>query len=104
MKQEFYFKNAKWLGAKERDADTFSILPWPYGCLSSAGFDDAFTDIKATNDATKSTDECIASDIILTEPLKIPATIFSIISVELDIIDKSATLTFLSSSFIMYLL
>ena len=26
MKQEFYFKNAKWLGAKERDADTFSIL------------------------------------------------------------------------------
>lgn len=26
MKQEFYFKNAKWVGAKERDADTFSIL------------------------------------------------------------------------------
>ena len=26
MKQEFYFRNAKWLGAKERDADTFSIL------------------------------------------------------------------------------
>ena len=26
MNQEFYFKNAKWVGAKERDADTFSIL------------------------------------------------------------------------------
>ena len=26
MKQEFYFKNAKWVGAKERDADTFSML------------------------------------------------------------------------------
>ena len=26
MKQEFYFKNARWVGAKERDADTFSIL------------------------------------------------------------------------------
>ena len=26
MNQEFYFKNANWVGAKERDADTFSIL------------------------------------------------------------------------------
>ena len=26
MNQEFYFKNAKWVGAKMRDADTFSIL------------------------------------------------------------------------------
>lgn len=26
MKQEFYFKNAKWVGKKERNADTFSIL------------------------------------------------------------------------------
>ncbi|MBR4058302.1 MAG: family 78 glycoside hydrolase catalytic domain [Lachnospiraceae bacterium] len=26
MNQDFYFKNAKWVGAKERDADTFSIL------------------------------------------------------------------------------
>ena len=26
MKQEFYFKNARWVGAKKRDADTFSIL------------------------------------------------------------------------------
>ena len=26
MNQEFYFRNAKWVGAKERDADTFSIL------------------------------------------------------------------------------
>ena len=26
MNQEFYFKHAKWIGAKERDADTFSII------------------------------------------------------------------------------
>ena len=26
MNQDFYFKNDKWVGAKERDADTFSIL------------------------------------------------------------------------------
>ena len=26
VNQEYYFKNAKWIGAKERDADTFSIV------------------------------------------------------------------------------
>ena len=26
MNQEFYFKHAKWIGAKERNADTFSII------------------------------------------------------------------------------
>ena len=26
MNQKFYFKHAKWIGAKERDADTFSII------------------------------------------------------------------------------
>ena len=26
MNQEYFFKNAKWVGATERDADTFSIL------------------------------------------------------------------------------
>ena len=26
MNQEYYFKNAKWIGAKKRDADTFSIV------------------------------------------------------------------------------
>jgi hypothetical protein len=41
--------------------------------------------------------ECIASEIILTDPLNIPTIILKIMSVVFDIIDISATLTFLSA-------
>ena len=46
-------------------------------------------------EATRSILECMASEIILTEPLNTPAVIFKIIRVVFDIIDNAATFTFL---------
>ena len=49
---------------------------------------------KAINDASKSVQECIASDIILILPDIIPAIIFNIIKIVFEIIEVNAALFF----------
>ncbi len=71
-------------------AARFSILSWPYGWSASAGLSAVRTDTYATIDAIRSTDECIASVMIATEPVSAPATSFSTIRTEFDAIDRAA--------------
>jgi hypothetical protein len=63
------------------------------------GFGADPTDMKAMTEATRSIDECIASEMILTEPLKIPAMTFIMMRPVFDATDTAAILTLLLAFF-----
>jgi hypothetical protein len=75
--------------------DTFSNLPCPYGWVSSAGVSDILTEKNEIIEASRSIDECMASDKILTEPDIKPTINFMIIRKVLENIESLATLIFL---------
>jgi hypothetical protein len=73
--------------------EIFSIFPCPYGCRESGGLSETLTEKKAIIAATRSIEEWIASDNMLTDPLIIPTVSFIMISSELDTIERRAILT-----------
>jgi len=75
--------------------EIFSNFPCPYGCLSSAGVSEILTEKNEIMAARRSMKEWMASERILTDPLKIPTITFMTISRELERTDNRATLTFL---------
>src|ERR1035437_6317107 len=80
--------------------EIFSALPCPNGCLKSGGLALVLTAINAITAASKSTPECMASEMIETEPVKQPTITLSATSVTLEATDSQATADFLRSSVI----
>jgi len=74
--------------------ETFSTFPWPKGCLSSAGVPDIFTAKNAIMAATRSRDEWMASEMMLTEPEIIPAASFIAMSRLFDMTESLAVRVF----------
>jgi hypothetical protein len=77
--------------------EIFSTFPCPYGCPESGGVSETLTAKKAITAASRSIEECIASEIILTEPLIIPTISFIAIS---RVFDKTESLAILVFAFI----
>ena len=63
----------------------------------SAGSDEILTETKAMTAARRSIPECMASEMILTEPMQRPTAIFSMKSPVLDIIESLAVFFFRSA-------
>jgi hypothetical protein len=64
--------------------------------LASGGESDTFTEKKAIIAARRSMAEWMASERILTDPLKIPAKSFMMIRQVLEMMERRAVLTFFS--------